>query len=381
MFHLAHKVYLCHDSMIDTNKDRVVVSRKNGYYMHEVIEQLASGKLLKASTKLDGLLSGKDIADFFSELIEYSITTDNPLYIYADKTSLAMLQMAWFNLIFKEPTFEACVTLFKSNTFKFNMFYKGRFSSNNGSEKRISFSYSDTVLKTLYEKLPTISSSKKRAFMARYVKYMSIEYLLASYVYNGSMKTQLKQNIIRLLRKDIEKYIYELKEIFIVHFTTRTFKDRLKLEKDYNIFNINDILSDRSKFAELFMSNRVFSVSGMDVPSSKNGKNIKLENLTEDDIVSLKEFTVLSGTTWGEEAVYQFIKSDINKLDFIDVLTLENFTDERLEDLLNAEATYEHAAGSFFSIDLETVNNYTIEYILDTRFKNDKENLRSMTLC
>jgi hypothetical protein len=380
MFHLAHKVYLCHENTIDTNKNRVVISSENGYYMHDVIEKISYGKLFKAANKLEDILEKQDIADFFSEIIEFSIETDKPLYIYADKKTIATLQMSWFNLIFKEPNFEICKSLLNANLFKYDMFYKGRFSSNNGPEKRIDLFYNDSVLKSIYDNMPIPAKAKKRSFFIRYAKYVSIEYLLASYVYNGSMKSELKENITKLLRKDIEKYIYELKEIFVVHFTTRTFKDRLGLEKDYNITNMKDIVNDKSKFAELFMSDRLFSSAGMDLPSSRNNKNFKFENVTEEDIKNFKEFTILSGTTWGEEAVYQFIKSDINKLDFIDILVSE-FTDKRLEDLLEAESTYEHAAGSFFSIDLETVNNYLIEYILDARFKNDRENLRNMSLC
>jgi hypothetical protein len=185
------------------------------------------------------------------------------------------------------------------------------------------------TLKSIYDKVPHAANAKKRSFFARYSKYASVEYLLASYVHNGSMKKELKENIKRLLRKDIEKYIYELKEIFVIHFTTRTFKERLGLEKEYDIQNIQDIIKDNSRFAELFMSNRLFFVSGMDLPSSKMNKNFRFENITNEDVSNFKEFTVLSGTTWGEEAVYQFIKSDINKLDFIDIINGE-FTDKRL---------------------------------------------------
>lgn len=380
MFHLAHKVYLCHENTIDTDKDRIVISAENGYLMHEVIEKISVGKLFKAANSIESLITGKDIADFFSEILDFCIERDRPLCIYTDKNTLAFIQMAWFNLIFKDTDFDTCKMLLNSNIFKYNMFYRGRFSSNNGSNVRLDLNLSTEKLKSIYERVPHPSRAKKRGFIQRYSKYFSIEYLLASYIYNGSMKNELKNNIRKLLRKDIEKYIYELKEIFIVHFTTRTFKERLELEKDYSILNAHEIVKDNSKYAELFMSNRLFNTPGMDVPSSRNNKNFKFENVTEQDIINFKDFTVISGTTWGEEAVYQFIKSDINKLDFIDIITGE-FTDKRLEDLLTVEMSYYHAAGSFFSIDLETVNNYLIEYVLDSRFKNDKENLRKFSIC
>lgn len=380
MFHLAHKLYLCHENTIDTNNDRVVISQENGYYMHEVIQKISNGTLFKCANSIEDLIKGKDISDFFSELIDFCLQRDRPLCIYTDKKTLAFIQLAWFNLIFKEPAFETCEMLYNSNVFKYDMFYKGRFSLNHGTNAKIDLALNTGTLKSIYDKIPHAANAKKRSFFTRYSKYVSVEYLLASYVHNGSMKKELKENIRRLFRKDIEKYIYELKEIFIIHFTTRIFKERLSLEKEYDIRNMQNIINDKSKFAELFMSNRLFFTSGMDLPSSRANKNFRFDKITEQDVNNFKEFTVLSGTTWGEEAVYQFIKSDINKLDFIDIINGE-FTDKRLEDLLNAESTYEHAAGSFFSIDLETVNNYLIGYILDARFKNDRENLRNMTLC
>lgn len=380
MFHLANKLYLCHENTIDTNKNRIVISSETGRVMHEVIEKISVGKLLNAVTNLKAITDKQDIADFFSDAIDFSIETDKPLYIYADMKTLAILQLAWFNLIFRETNFETCKTLFRANIFKYDMFYKGRFSSNNGSYRKIDLFYSDEFLKTMYDEMPVTSNARKRSFFRKYGKYVSVEYLLASYVYNNFMKKELKENIVRLIRKDLENHICELKEIFVLHFTTRAFRDKLCLEKEYDILNINEVLQDKSKYAELFMSGRLFSNVGIDLPSSTVNKNFIFENVTEEDIKNLKEFEVFFNTTLGEDGAYKFIESNINKLDFIDIINGE-FTDERLEDLLDAESSYIHAAGSFFSPDLETVNNYLIEHILNTRFKNDRESLKNMIIC
>ena len=63
--------------------------------------------------------------------------------------------------------------------------------------------------------------------------------------------------------------------------------------------------------------------------------------------------------------MYAQIKSDVNKLDFLDIYT--DFTDARLDALIEAEATFENAAGSFFSIDLETVNHYFVQTLLERK--------------
>jgi hypothetical protein len=57
---------------------------------------------------------------------------------------------------------------------------------------------------------------------------------------------------------------------------------------------------------------------------------------------------------------------------FDDGIKKDGFTDQRLEDLLEMEAKFENAAGSFFSIDLETVNHYFMQTLIlnrtDTEF-------------
>ena len=88
-----------------------------------------------------------------------------------------------------------------------------------------------------------------------------------------------------------------------------------------------DVESDTSKYADLFMKSSIWKYKYMNYTSV--GKNIDFSGITADDVTNFKEFTNLSGETWSEEeGVYTHIKSDVNKLDFLDVLT--NFTDDRL---------------------------------------------------
>jgi hypothetical protein len=106
------------------------------------------------------------------------------------------------------------------------------------------------------------------------------------------------------------------------------------------------------------------------------GDNINIEAITAEDVTAFEEYTHISGACWGEEEIYKHIKSDINKMAFLDIfdggIKKDGFTDQRLEDLLEMEAKFENAAGSFFSIDLETVNHYFMQTLIlnrtDTEF-------------
>jgi len=89
--------------------------------------------------------------------------------------------------------------------------------------------------------------------------------------------------------------------------------------------------------------------------------------IAANDISDLREWMNLCGQAWEEESIYAFVKSDVSKLDFIPCFTSDTFTDEMLNNIIETESTFIHAAGSFFSIDLETVNNWLITELLQRK--------------
>ena len=99
--------------------------------------------------------------------------------------------------------------------------------------------------------------------------------------------------------------------------------------------------------------------------TASTGENVNFSNITSTDITNFKAFNTIAGTDWSETPAYTNIKSDVSKLDFIDVLS--DFTDTRLTNLIDTEATLENESGSFFSVDLETVNNYFVQSILQNK--------------
>lgn len=363
MIHLFKKVYVASDRLIDINRDRVVVSKEHGHNTLQAIEDISSGILVAKAQSTGGLVGkGKDFKNYsemFTILGDMSEQTGKRVIIYADDTSMCQILGMWFKIILKNEDKQVITDLVESTLFKFRVFYQGRFSSNNGI--REDFEIDLTNFSDLYDGLPAITDTARNKFLTANSDSFGVEFLLASYLTDGSKKAALKETIKVLFRKDLEKYLLELKEIFFVHLVTERFTEKLGLDQVYTFSNYTEVVNDQSKYAQLFMSDRLWASKYMSVPSGSKG-NFKFENLTADDIEAFKEFTVISGDTWSEEAVYTYIKSDVNKLDFVDIL--DDFTDNRLEDLLDAESTFDNAAGAFFSIDLETVNHYLIQELL-----------------
>lgn len=379
MIHLFKKVYVAVDETVDVNFDRVVISKDLAGNLIHGAEPLVNGNVVHACTTVDDLIPEVYATwiDFFNALNDYCTNTNKRVMLYLDDESLTKVLVAWYKLILKNPNKESVKDLIKCHAFKFNTFHRSRYSSNENPviTKEV---FTLDAIDDIFENMSDFNNDVKDTFIDLYKSSVGVEHLLASYLCDSSYASELKETIKILIKKDLEKYFYELKEIFFVHLLTKRFTDLLGLNKAYDMTNINDIYNDTSKYAQLFTKASIWNSPYMAMPST-NG-NINWNNITEEDINDIKEFTRLSGSCWNEETVYERIKSDMSKLDFISLTTDKKFTTDKLNTLIETEKTYEHAAGSFFSIDLETVNHYVIQNLLDAHGDNNKDFLQKYAL-
>lgn len=374
MLHLLKKVYIASDNTIDVNLDRVVISEVHGIDTLESIK-VEGGLLISKAKTINELIGAdkdyKDFTDFFDVLAQFCDNSTKKVVIYADEVSFIKLITYWYKLVFRYITKDACHILIENMLFKYCAFHRSRITP--GIVSTDEFTIDTSTFDAAFDSLEITGRDE---FIIKYKQDLSVEALLATYLNNGQFKEELKSSIKTLLSKDLEKYLYEVKEIFLVHILTSRFSDQLNLDKKYTFDNFREIVNDTSKFANLFMTDRIWNSKFMQPIST--GKAVKLENITEQDVVLFKEFAVIAGTAWGEEAAYIYVKSDVNKLDFLGVFS--DFTDELLAKIIETEASYIHAAGSFFSIDLGTVNHYLIQAVLDAFVADNKEFLKTYSV-
>ncbi len=375
MLHLFKKVYVATDNIIDVGVDRVVVSFEHGHDTLEDMKKVMGGELIAFAQDWSKLIGSKntafmDTADIFDKLGDHCDKTGKRVVIYCDNKALCTIMALWFKTIFKKTNKAAAVDLLESMIFKYKVFNRGRFSSNNGNtdvEHEIDISNFGKI----FEGAQKPSAEKRKKFLDENKGSLSLEPVLATYLSSGTMKKELKGIIKILVKKDLEKYLYELKEIFFAHILTQRFTKDLNLEKVYDFTNYDEILKDKSEFPSLFLNEKIWKTPYMNAASS--GKNINFHAITKSDIKSFAKWNKISGQHWNEESIYEFIKSDVSKLDFIECITSVEMSDKQLNMILETEATYEHAAGSFFSIDLETVNSYFVQALLDAYLAEDKK--------
>lgn len=362
MIHLFKDVFLASDDDIDDCKNRIIISYKSTQQLLSKIGNNATGSLIDCYLDLDDVTKRhKTLQSFFDVVFSYE-----NLVIYASQDDLIKVLILWLKSSLKSND-TYLYYLIKSLLYRNQVFSLSRF---NNDSSRIDL-YEKMNLEDFYD----LYQQSEIIDISPIKEYLSVEYLLSSYLYDGSYKDQLKRTLVPLIKKDLQKYLYELKEIFLVHFLTKHFTDKLNLTKNYDFFDFYDIIKDKSPFPNLFMNKEIWMDKFHSLTRSPEG-NICFENITNDDIKLFKEFTVIAGQSWCDESIYSYVKTDINKLDFLQVL--DNFTDELLEKILMVESSFEHSAGSFFSIDLGYVNHYLIHALLSNR--NNPEFLKQYSI-
>ena len=375
MLHLFKKVYVATDNIIDVGFDRVVVSFEHGHDILEDLRKVMGGELIAYGQDWSKLIGSKntafmDTADIFDKLGDHCDKTGKRVVIYCDNKAFCTIMALWFKTIFKKTNRAAAVDLLESMIFKYKVFNRGRFSGNNGNTD-IEHEIDISNFGKIFDGAQKPSAERRKKFLDENKSSLSLEPVLATYLSSGKMKKELKGIIKILIKKDLEKYLYELKEIFFAHILTQRFTKDLDLDKVYDFTNYDEILKDTSEFPSLFLNSKIWKTPYMNAASS--GKNINFHAITKKDIKSFAKFNKISGQHWNEESIYEFIKSDVSKLDFIECVTSIEMSDKQLNMILETEATYEHAAGSFFSIDLETVNSYFVQALLDAYLAKDKK--------
>jgi len=376
MLHLFKKIYLATDNIIDVNFDRVVISDTHGLDTLDVLKS-HHGQLYAYGKDLVDII-GEDkkyssITNMFDTLATESDKTGKRIVIYADDQAFAKVIAHWYKLAFANPDKDACQTLYENAVYRYQVFYKGRFSRNVGNTD-LTHTIDTSAFGDAYDNA-VVDASAKLDFVTKHKSGFSVEFMLATYFAGKTdILPDLKNAIKHLMKKDLEKYFYELKEIFWVHFQTTRFTEKLGFTKTYDWSNFKEIENEPSKYAQLMLNDRLWKYKYMNFATT--GDNINIEAITAEDVKLFEEYTHISGACWGEEEIYKHIKSDINKMAFLDIfdegIKKDGFTDQRLEDLLEMEEKFENAAGSFFSIDLETVNHYFMQTLIlnrtDTEF-------------
>jgi len=376
MIHLFDKVYVDTDTNINLNTDRVVISKSVGYPTISLLEMLHPGTLIAYGQEYDDVINLNGEYTTLLGLL-YHIKTNysnKKVIIYADKESFIQILINWYSLIFNTVDTNTLYTVYQTYVFKHEALNSSRFEMGHGSKLHV---YSQQDFNEAITFVEQHDINTKYAFVQSIANSLSVELLLATFLVSGAYKEELKSRVKILALVDLEKYMYEIKEMLVLQILHPLLQPKLGLTTPITIANINDLFSSTNRLIEVFFRSSIWKFQGLASPSSTG--TILFENMSETDIQTVEEFVDICGSVWEEEYFYRYTQSDRGKFRFLPSLIKMQMSDDELNAIIDFEKQGSHAAGILNSPETN-VNKYLLDHILNCLRTDNISTLNNISL-
>ena len=393
MFHLFNKIYLDFDDKINMSYNRIIVSDEHGgNVVYHELKSVFYGEVL-ATVKSANKLFGVDapyvsLADMLTKAKEAGDVDRRPIYIYCDLQSYYQLASAWLKLILPNATAADGWRFFKSHMFKQKNFTNSRLSATQRFARGVSETWAleEARFIACWEDTINVPAGINwQDFFKPIKSKIGVEFLLASYLYDERYAEELAICISPLIKKDLEKFLYDHKEILLVHFQKPLFQQLLQVENGpYNFDNFYDMPNDPCPMIEVMCRAEIWGDSKTSLQTPSASGTINLHKFTAADIDVLRQYSAVTGSVLTEYQISTVLKSEVDKIDFISFFANGSNSDVISVDDLKKVIDYElhqhtHAAGAFYAIDLGSVNTYFVDFLLQNY--QDKDALFKYTLA
>ena len=384
MFHLFKKVYLDFDDKINMSYDRVICSQDFGGKANAAdLSRVFYGETIKSAASLDDLIGrNKLYPNLLAMLEELDARVDeygSSVYVYCDRVSYYKLVVLWMKVLLPFCTANAAWDFFKSHLFKEKNFVNSKLSASARYASDADNWIAQEAEFRHYWNNTDVDRSEYIAFLEKNKSKLRLEFLIAGYLHDGRYANELAKCITPLVKKDLEKFLYEHKELILVHFQRPIFQRLLGVVNGpYTFDNFYDMVDDPSPLVQVMFKPEIWGETRSSMFSATSNDSINLSAITDEDIQHLKEFSVCTAAIWCEEEIYtsMSLRSEIDKFAFIKMLRNKNeFDTDDLAKIMEYEIHHKyHSAGSFYAIDLRSVNTYFVDHLLLNH--DNKANLR-----
>jgi hypothetical protein len=351
--------------------------------MLEALDKVAYGELILSAKTISDVQGG--ITTILQSAKDSCAASNKTTIIYADKDSFIEITAKWLKHLLPHASASQCFSFIKSYLFKDEAFGSWRRASS------IKVTY-DAAAETLFEAARSGAVQGLTAFVDSVRNEVSIEFLLATYLSLSAsagedvaklallaeVRNSLKSAMYPLVKKDLEKYLYEIKEIVLAQMHTAQLRQAMGATGAYTFNDFTNFVFDETPMVKSFFNENIWGTFGLGVPSSAG--LINFGEISDADVDNFRQFTTIAGTIWEEANFYSCTKSDISKLDLIQYVKQGSLSNAGLTAILDFELSDSSSSGTFYSIDVSTVNNYFVDFILDRYKANDHETISAYSL-
>lgn len=390
MFHLFKRVYLSFDDYIDKSKNRIVISKDNGFDSSGEVKFIFGNTLLEYSTSISELIGPekkyKNLLQFFEMLNKTTDETNKRLIVYCDLDTFLELSISWIKIILPNADAEVSYGIISSNIFQTKMFgtselYNStRMYSIDFEEKKISY-------ETFAEKFNLVNVQKGDylSFLNSIKKYLSLEFIVSSYLYNNSFKEELKEVALNKLQIGMQQFMYEGKMFILENILNKDVFDLFESNVVYNVNNLKEIENDPT--FDIWFDENIWQMKMVGVPNFVS--SIKFDTITDAQFEKfskhLKVWTDVFNNTACKPSQLQpnvdldsFLQS---KLNCLKICRKNSLSDEDLNMLLSLSTDLNSprpcdSFSIFEWVENEKYNVYLIETIRQAYIKNEKEKLK-----
>jgi hypothetical protein len=366
MFHLFSKTYVEIDAVIDNNENRIVISETCGFPMLEMLKPMYSGISQSYGQSFEGVIGeGKQFATFLDMMqFCYSLNQEGKkIVIYCDQTSYIKVVSHYFKTIFVNINAESAYRISKANFSKELMVLHRSIAGMSGHYEN--WLPSVEVFTSLFNEV-SVDNAQSEAFLNNIGNQRSVEYLLASYVYNGSVKNELKNRVYLMLSRHVEELLKEVWRSIQLNILRRSTQEKFNTGS-YSIDNITDVLTDPI-FETIRNANAWRVVMGGNNPARQPLNLSQYSNEEIALIIKQARLSYLGNETLEHPTIER-------KLFYIGILRNNEITDQELEDILDFELNPPDDQRFWPLKDEETINVFLADYVLEVRKYGNTDSL------
>lgn len=300
MLHLFKRVYLASDHRIDLSVNRIVISEEHGHRMLHEAESFNTGKLIDYDLSLDNMIGSdqrySNDLDFFLNLNSKS-EEYGKIVVYCDLPTYLTLSITWLKIILPNITLDGAYKIIRSNVFYDKMFGSThRFDFKRPYEKMSEvkeISYLD--FKTKYDSIK-INNSDYANFVYSIRKNLSVEYMIASYLYDGSYSEELKEVGLVKIKMSIQMLLYEVKIFILENCLNSAVMKLFGCEREYSLNNVDEITKE-STF-DIWFDKDIWTFDG--VCSTNNTSKINFENISDEQYIKFANHIKIFYSTFND---------------------------------------------------------------------------------
>jgi hypothetical protein len=244
MFHLFKKTYLSIDSFINKNLDRIVISKDHGFQILNNAVHIFSGRLFAYGENVDDIIKSDGVYPTFTDMMQfcfdYNNSTDSKIVIYCDQEAFMYITSKWFKTIFVNISADAAYKIILAY-FNQLILIGGRAEKGLQDQYR-EFLFSKAEFQAVFDSI-SVTQQEKTDMLSTVSGFRSIEYLIGSYLYNGSHKEELRSLMYLMINRYTEERLKELWRQVQESILYEPAQQQMNL-RSYNLENMLEMIDD-----------------------------------------------------------------------------------------------------------------------------------------